>query len=183
MAYALGDVVDVFSLPQAGGEPYTVDFTAAATVVVWTCNHCPYALAWHDRLQDVARDYGDRGAAFVQINANNSAKYPLDSFDRMVERVAAGELASPYLRDEEQTLSKVWGARVTPDVFVVDGDRRVVYRGAPDEDHEDPLRRARWLRDSLDAVLSGRTVARPVTKPMGCAVKWIVNDQPDPYAD
>jgi peroxiredoxin len=182
MAYAVGDTVDSFTLPRAGGGEVTLDPAAAkATVVVWTCNHCPYALAWHDRLQAVARDYRDRGVRMLQINANDAQKYPRDSFEQMQERVSAGEFASDYLRDEEQALSKTWGARVTPDVFVLDATGRIVYRGAPDSDHDEPTENATWLRTALDEVLEGRPVSLPETKPRGCSVKWIINDQPNPY--
>lgn len=182
MPYTIGDTVETFTLPRAGGGATTLEPDAArATVVVWTCNHCPYALAWHDRIQAVARDYADRGARVLQVNANDAAKYPDDSFARMEERVAAGDFASDYLRDEEQSLSKRWGAKVTPDVFVLDGSGRLVYRGAPDADHDDESQNAGWLRAALDDVLAGREVATPETKPRGCSVKWIVSDQPEPY--
>uniref|UniRef100_UPI0015E7C440 redoxin family protein n=1 Tax=Klebsiella pneumoniae TaxID=573 RepID=UPI0015E7C440 len=111
-----------------GGDVTLAPAEAAATVVLWTCNHCPYALAWHDRIQHVARDYADRDVRFIQINANDADKHPADSFEAMAERVDAGDFASDYVRDAEQTISKQWGARVTPDVFVLDPSGRIVYR-------------------------------------------------------
>lgn len=182
MPYALGDSVEAFTLPNAGGGDLTVDFAAPATVLVWTCNHCPYALAWHERIQQVVRDYAGRGVRVIQINANDEVKYPLDSFAAMKERVASGELASDYLRDADQLVSKHWGAKVTPDVFVIDASGALAYRGAPDADHDDESLNAQWLRDALDDVLAGRSPGLAETKPKGCAVKWIVNDQPNPYA-
>ncbi len=182
MPYAVGDIVDPFTFPRAGGGETTVaPSDSAATVVVWTCNHCPYALAWHDRIQQVARDYADRGVTMIQINANNAETHPHDSFEAMAERVAAGDFASDYVRDEDQTISKQWGAKVTPDVFVLDSSSRLVYRGAPDADHDDPSQGAAYLRAALDDVLAGCAVATPETKPRGCGVKWIVNDQPNPH--
>jgi peroxiredoxin len=164
-----------FTLPAAGGGELSmadVRKGRAAVVVVFTCNHCPYALAWHERLQQVARDYADRSAGFVQINANDAAKYPKDSFDAMVARVAAGEFASPYLWDESQEVARTWGARTTPHVFVLDASGAIVYQGAPDADHGDESRKAQWLRAALDDVLAGRAVARAQTEPQGCSVKW-----------
>jgi peroxiredoxin len=167
-----GDPVPDFTLPDTSGKAVPLrDGEAAATVVVFTCNHCPYALAWHERLQDVARDYADRGVRFLQINANDAERYPRDSVDAMRARVEAGEFAGPYLVDETQEVARAWGATVTPDVFVTDATG-VVYRGAPDGDHNDPSLRAEWLRAALDDVLAGRPVARAQTKPVGCSIKW-----------
>jgi len=161
-----------FTLPDTAGTPTSLhEDGAAAAVVVFTCNHCPYALAWHDRIQQVARDYADRGVRVLQINANDSDKYPRDSLEAMRARVEAGEFASPYLHDATQEVARAWKAKTTPDVFVVRGSE-IVYRGAPDADHGDPSLNAAWLRDALDDVLAGQPVARPETKPVGCSIKW-----------
>jgi peroxiredoxin len=161
-----------FTLPDtAGNEVSLHEDGARASVVVFTCNHCPYALAWHDRIQAVARDYADRGVRVLQINANDSDKYPRDSVEAMRARVEAGEFAGPYLHDADQSVASAWGAKTTPDVFVTDGSG-VVYRGAPDADHGDPSLNAAWLRDALEDVLAGREVARAETKPVGCSIKW-----------
>ena len=127
-----------FTLPDTAGTPTPLHVDGArAAVVVFTCNHCPYALAWHDRIQAVARDYADRGVRVLQISANDAVKYPHDSLDAMRARVDAGEFAGPYLYDETQEVARAWGAKTTPDVFVTDASG-VVYRGAPDADHGDP---------------------------------------------
>ena len=161
-----------FTLPDTSGTEVSLhEDGAAAAVVVFTCNHCPYALAWHDRLQDVARDYADRGVRFLQINSNNADKYPRDSVEAMRARVNGGEFAGPYLVDESQEVARAWGATVTPDVFVTDASG-VVYRGAPDADYNDPSQNAAWLRAALDDVLAGRPVAKSETKPVGCSIKW-----------
>jgi hypothetical protein len=173
MGYQVGDAVAPFTLPRAEGGELTVDPTAAlATVVVFTANHCPYALAWHDRIQEVARDYAGRDVQFVQINPNDQVSHPADSTAASAERVAAGHFAGPYLRDESQDLTRSWGAERTPDVFVVDRSGTLAYRGSPDASYEDESQRARYLRDSLDDILAGRPVARPQTPPRGCTIKW-----------
>jgi hypothetical protein len=145
---------------------------ARATVLVFTCNHCPYALAWHDRLADVARAYGDRGVRFAAINANDAERYPRDSYEAMQARVAAEDWPMPYLHDATQEIARAYGAKVTPDVFVLDAEGRLRYRGAPDGDYGDPGQRAAWLREALDAVLAGSEPARAETKPVGCSIKW-----------
>jgi hypothetical protein len=144
---------------------------AAATVVVWTCNHCPYALAWHDRIAAVADDYAGRGVAFLAVNSNDAERYPADSPEAMRERVAREGWRFPYLWDADQEAARAWGARVTPHLFVLDGELRLRYEGAPDADHQDPELRAEWLREALDAVLAG-SEAPPSTEPVGCSIKW-----------
>ena len=170
---AIGAFPPAFTLPDTDGVATPLhDASSAATVVVFTCNHCPYALAWHDRLQTVARDYRDRGARTLQINSNDAERYPHDSLAAMSARVREGEFAGPYLHDATQEVARAWGAAVTPDVFVLDGGGRLVYHGAPDDDYGDESLAARWLRDALDDALAGRTVARAETKPVGCSIKW-----------
>ncbi len=154
----------VHSLPGAGEAP--------ATVVFWTCNHCPYALAWHDRLVDVAREYGPRGVRFLAVNSNDAERYPRDSLDAMRNRVREEEWPFPYLHDESQAIAREWAAQVTPHVYVLDGELRVRYEGAPDADHMDPSQQAAWLRDALDAILAGEEPSRPATDPVGCSIKW-----------
>ena len=175
MSLAVGDPAPAFSLPDTFGERHALpdgDGTLA-TVVVFTCNHCPYALAWHDRILAVARDYAERGVRMLAINPNDGERYPRDSYEAMQRRVEAdGGWPIPYLRDESQEVARAYGARTTPDVFVVDGAGRVAYRGAPDADSGDPSLDAAWLRPALDDVLAGRPVRRAETKPVGCSVKW-----------
>lgn len=145
---------------------------AAACVVVFTCNHCPYALAWHDRILSAARDYAGRNVRFFAINANDAERYPADSLDAMKERVAADPWPFPYLRDETQETARAYDAQTTPDVYVFDRDLKLRYSGAPDADFDDPAQNAAWLRDALDAVLAGATPDRPETGPVGCSIKW-----------
>jgi Redoxin len=170
----IGSLAPPLELPDTDGELTTLPFPgeATATVVAWTCNHCPYALAWHDRLMDVARDYADRGVRFLHVNSNDSERKPADSFEAMRERVAAEEWATPYLHDSSQDAARTWGPRTTPDVFVLDSDLRLRYRGAPDADHSDPSQGAGWLRSALDALLAGGTPDPAQTEPVGCSIKW-----------
>jgi peroxiredoxin len=172
MSLAVGDTAPTFTLPATDGSEHGLD-GAPATVVVFTCNHCPYALAWHDRIAEVARDYAPRGVAVLAINPNDAERYPRDSFDAMRARVERdGGWPMPYLRDEDQDVAEAYGARTTPDVFVLGVDGRLAYRGAPDADHDDPAQNAVWLRAALDAVLGGRAPDPAETTPVGCSIKW-----------
>ena len=143
------------------------------TAVVFTCNHCPYAIAWHERILEAARDYADRGVRFLLVNPNDAERYPRDSLDAMKRRVESdGGWPAPYLRDESQEVARAYGTKTTPDVFVLDRERRLRYRGAPDGDHQDPGQGAAWLRSALDAVLEGRDPDPADTDAVGCSVKW-----------
>ncbi len=170
----IGDLVPPLELPDTEGNPHTLPLPgeAAATVVVWTCNHCPYALAWHDRLMAVAREYSERGARFLAINSNDADRYPADTPEAMADRVAAGDFDCPYLHDADQAAARAWGPLTTPDVFVLDSDLRLRYRGAPDADHDDSSLDAAWLRGALDALLAGREPDPAATQPIGCSIKW-----------
>src|ERR1700754_4144217 len=100
-----------FTLPDTSGAPVSLhEDGARAAVVVFTANHCPYALAWHDRLEAVGRDYADRGVALVQVNATDEQRYPGDSTAASAARVAAGDFEGPYLRDLTQDVARAWGA-------------------------------------------------------------------------
>jgi peroxiredoxin len=170
---AVGDTAPRFELPHADGALVRLDPEAwRATVVVFTANGCPFARAWHDRIQQVARDYADRGVRVLQIVSNDDTDHPEDSNGAMLARVDAGELAGPFLRDADQQVAQAYGATATPEIFVIDGHGVVRYHGAPDGDHDDPSQRASWLREALDAVLAGGEVTRPSTSPVGCSVKW-----------
>jgi AhpC/TSA family len=169
----VGDRVPDFTLPDTEGMPHTLDEgSTPATAVLVTCNHCPYALAWHDRLMAVARDYEGRGVRFLAMCGNDADRYPRDSLEAMRRRVREERWPMPYLHDATQEVLRSLGATVTPEIFVVDADRRLRYHGAPDSSHDDPGQNARWLRDALDAVLAGREAEPAETRPVGCSIKW-----------
>jgi peroxiredoxin len=169
----IGDTAPAFELPDTKKELHSLEQPTPATVVVFTCNHCPYALAWHDRIARVAEDYRGQGVRVLAINPNDAERYPRDSAEADRERVAAdGGWPMPYLRDETQEVARAYDAKTTPDVYVFDGDLALRYRGAPDADHMDESQDASWLRGALDAVLDGRAPDPAETEPVGCSVKW-----------
>jgi peroxiredoxin len=170
----IGDAAPALALPDTEGSTVALPAPgdAQATVVLWTCNHCPYALAWHDRLTAAAREYAGRGVRFLAVNSNDADRYPADSPEAMAERYDAEEWGMPYLHDASQDVARAYGALTTPDLFVFDSDLRLRYRGAPDGDHRDPAQGAAWLRSALEAILTGSDPEPAETEPVGCSIKW-----------
>jgi hypothetical protein len=173
-AFGLGDPAPFIELPDTAGALHTLPEAGdvPATIVLWTGNGCPYALAWHERLMAVARDAQAQGVRTLAVNSNDAERSPADSPAAMRARVEAGDFACPYLHDADQSVAGSFGALTTPDLFVLDSDLYLRYRGAPDADHENPSEDAAWLRDALDCVLRGARVENPETKPVGSAIEW-----------
>lgn len=174
MAISIGEQAPEFSLPAAAGPTESLrGADAPATVVYWTCNHCPYALAWQGRMLDLDRDYSGRGVRLLAVNSNDAERYPADSLEAMTERIEKeGGWPHPYLHDSSQEVARAWGAEMTPHVFVLDRDLRLRYRGAPDADYEDPSQAAAYVRGALDAVLEGGEPEPAETPAVGCSLKW-----------
>ena len=170
---SVGDQAPDFELEDTEGASHSLAAEGERpTAIVFTCNHCPYALAWHDRILEVAREY-ERRARVLLISPNDAQRYPRDSYDAMQQRVRDdGGWPAPYLYDETQEVARAYGAKTTPDVFVVDSGGKLRYRGAPDADYDDPGQNAEWLRGALDAVLNGADPEPAETKPVGCSIKW-----------
>jgi peroxiredoxin len=164
-----------FSLPGVDGQTRSLDDYAdkAAVIVVFTCNHCPTAIDYEDRLVQIQADYAGKGVQIIAINSNETDGHPTDSFEHMVERAEDKGFNFPYLRDESQDVAKAYGAMRTPHVFLLDADRKVVYNGRIDDMPDDPANVGRHdLREAIDEVLSGDPVSVPVTQSIGCNVKW-----------
>jgi peroxiredoxin len=163
-----------FDLPGVDGRNHTLDEYADATIIVLvqSCNHCPYVLAWEGRIDALAREYADRGVRFVAVNSNDAEAYPADSFDAMVEHAREARYSFDYLYDESQEVARALGSERTPEAFVFDADRRLVYHGAVDDNREEADVTTSYLRGALDAALAGEAPAIADTAPVGCTVKW-----------
>jgi peroxiredoxin len=167
---ALGDPAPGFELPGLDGRSHSSDdYSGKPLTVVFSCCHCPYVVAWEDRINDVARDFEGR-AGLVAINSN--AGYLGDSLDDMEARSRDKGFAFPFLYDETQSVAQAYGAARTPEVFLFDADHRLIYHGAPDSDHQDPSGAQPYLRDALDAVLAGRGPDPSDSPAVGCTIKW-----------
>lgn len=179
MTVRLGEVVPDFSLPDARGTLVQVP-AASTSVVYFTSNRCPSAIGWQQRIADVAADYESSGVTVIAVNV--PLQFPGDtsrhsSFGDGIEGVRAVAGRSEwagivYLDGTDLAAAREWGAQVTPDVFVVDSDRRLRYRGAPDDSPLQPEHGAQWLRDALDAVLAGRAVDFVPTNLVGGAIRF-----------
>lgn len=175
MALTTGATAIDFTLPGVDGTDHALNDYAdkAALVVVFTCNHCPYALAWEPRLLQTQADYAERGVQLIAISANDAEKYPADSFPAMQEHATRNNWNIPYLYDESQATTRAYGAERTPEVFVFDTARTLRYHGTVDDNYEEPEAvTEHYLRDALDAILAGRTPAVTETPPVGCTIKW-----------
>jgi peroxiredoxin len=174
MSIAIAQTAPSFSLPGVDGHDHSLDDyrDARALVLVQSCNHCPYVQAWEERLIAIQRDYAERGARIVAISSNDATSHPEDSFEQMQVRAREQHFNFDYLYDESQSIARSLGSERTPEVFVFDGDRRLVYHGAIDDSRNDVAVTARYLRDALDAVLAGAVPAVVDTPAVGCTVKW-----------
>jgi peroxiredoxin len=171
----LGDKALPFTLPGVDGVNHSLSDYAGkkANVVIFSCNHCPYVRAWEDRMVQVQADYASRGVQLLAINSNDASKYPDDDFENMKARAIEKHFNFPYLRDESQEVARAYGAQRTPEVFLFDNDEILRYHGVIDDNYENPAAvKRKYLRDALDAVLSGKTPETPNTMPVGCTVKW-----------
>ncbi|HEX2678549.1 MAG TPA: thioredoxin family protein [Polyangiales bacterium] len=171
----IGTPAPAFSLPGTDGATYTLASFADATllVVIFTCNHCPYARALEARLDAVAKDYASQGVRVVGIHSNDERAYPEDAFARVKERVAAGEFAYPQLDDATQQVARAYDAACTPDIFVFDAERRLRYNGRCDDNWKEPEKVTRQdLRRALDRLLAGQAVDFDVHPALGCSIKW-----------
>jgi peroxiredoxin len=182
---ALGSPAPDFRLPDTTGRLIARDdlAEAPALLVIFICNHCPFVKHIREGLARFAREYQPRGLAIVAINSNDAASYPDDSPARMAEEVRAAGYVFPYLYDEDQEVAKAYGAACTPDFFLFDRARRLVYRGQFDDSrpsNDRPVTGAD-LRAAADAVLAGTPVAGDQKPSIGCNIKWRPGNEP-PYA-
>ncbi len=179
----LGTPVPDFSLPEpAGGRTVAlVDFSGArALLVVFLSNHCPFVKHLAVELGRFCREYGAKGLAVVGINANDIASFPDDSPAKMLEEVALRGYTFPYLFDESQAVAKAFGAACTPDFFLYDSRRVLVYRGQFDASRpslDTPVTGAD-LRAACDAVLDGRAPSSSQVPSIGCNIKWKSGNAP-----
>ncbi len=180
---ALGTVAADFTLPDTKGARVSLsDFPdAPALLVIFMCNHCPYVKHVAEGLAALAKEYQRRGVAVVGINANDASAFPDDAPAKMAEEVKLRGYTFPYLYDATQEVAKAYRAACTPDFYVFDRQRRLVYRGQMDSSRpgsEIPVTGVD-LRTALDAVLAGQPVPSNQRPSLGCNIKWKPGNEPD----
>ncbi len=179
----LGTAAPDFSLPDVTGKTVSLaDFAdAPVLLVVFMCNHCPFVIHVAAGLAELAREYQGRGVAVVGINSNDVESFPDDAPAKMADEVTRRGYTFPYLYDETQEVAKAYRAACTPDFYVFDTDRRLVYRGQMDSSRPQSGIKVTGedLRAALDAVLDGRPVSEEQTASIGCNIKWKAGNEPD----
>jgi len=152
-----------FSLKGVDGATHTLDSIkgAKATIIVFSCNHCPYVVKAEDELIAIFKKYHAAGVGMAAINSNNSDAYPEDSFENMVVRASEKKFPFFYLRDGAQLAAKAYGATHTPQLFVFDHDLKLAYAGS-----------VAGVRAALDDLVASRPVRVPEIHAIGCTIKW-----------
>jgi peroxiredoxin len=171
MILELGAQAPDFKLPGVDGKTLSLaDFKdKKALCVIFSCNHCPYVQAYEGRMIELQKKYG----VLVAINSNDATGYPEDSFDNMKKRAKEQGLNFPYLRDEDQSVAKAFGAQRTPHIFLFDAERKLAYLGRIDDNYKDASAvKAHELSDAIEDVLAARPVKVPETFAVGCTIKW-----------
>jgi len=179
----LGSQAPDFSLVNVDGATVSLnDYAdAPALLVIFMCNHCPFVIHIADELARLGQEYQAKGAAIVGVNSNDSTSYPEDSPEQMIHEAEQRGYVFAYLFDEDQAVAKKYKAACTPDLFLFDKDRKLVYRGQFDSSRpksETPVT-GEDIRQALDTVLAGETPSEQQTPSIGCNIKWREGNAPD----
>ena len=180
--YQIGDMVEDFSLKNVDGEMISMASFEEANgfVLVFTCNHCPYSIAYEDRLIELDKTYKEQGYPMIAINPNDPAVVPEDGFDEMIARSEEKGFTFPYVFDEGQLVYPKFGAEKTPHVYVVqkvDEGMKLVYVGAIDDNRKPDEVKETYLSNALDALIAGNDPSPAVTKAFGCSVKCVKKEE------
>lgn len=173
--YKIGDTAQDFNLKNVKGKNVSLSGikNAKGYIVVFTCNQCPYAKAYEQRIIELHKQYAPLGFSVVAINSNDKEVVPGDSYENMKKLAKQKKYPFPYLYDETQEVAKAFGATRTPHVYVLDKDRVVRYIGAIDDNSEDPnMVKEKYVGGAVDALLKGQDVPVKETKAIGCGIKW-----------
>lgn len=174
LGYKIGDTATDFKLKSVDGKMYSMsDYKKAkGFIVVFTCNHCPFAKKYEDRINDLAKKYKSKGYVLLAINPNDPALEPTDSFEMMQQRAKEKGFVFPYLFDDGQKVYPQYGATKTPHVFLLDKNRVVRYIGAIDDNVDSAADvKEKYLENAIAALESGKTPSPELTKAIGCGIK------------
>lgn len=173
--YKVGDTAIDFNLKNVDGKMVSLAGIkdAKGYIVVFTCNACPYAKAYEDRIIALHNKYAPLGYPVVAINPNDKDVQPADSYEKMQERAKEKKIPYSYLYDETQEIAKTYGATRTPHVYLLDKNRVVKYIGAIDDNSEDAsAAKEKYVENAVDALRDGKEISTKETKAIGCGIKW-----------
>ena len=177
--YQVGDTATDFKLKNVDGKMVSMkDYKdAKGFIVTFTCNTCPYSVAYEDRIIALHQKYAKKGYPVIAINPNDVAASPKDSYTHMQKRAKDKKFPFPYLIDETQEITKAYGASRTPHLYVVqkqkDGTFKVAYIGAIDDNSRAPEKaQKKYAEEALNELVAGKAVSQPTTKAIGCTIKW-----------
>ena len=170
----IGDPIPHFSLPATDGlTVHSREIKDPVLVIIFTCNHCPYAQAYEDRIIALANDFDEEGAQFILINSNDAKNYPEDSFEQMRRRHDEKSYPFPYCFDESQEVARAFGALCTPHCFVFNRERKLKYKGRVDDNWKDAAAvTERNLHDAIAAVVDDKEPPAHEVNAIGCSIKW-----------
>jgi peroxiredoxin len=176
--YQVGDEAANFNLKNVNGEMISLyDYSEASkgAIVIFTCNHCPYAIAYEDRIIELDHEFRKKGFPVIAINPNDPVLQPADSYEKMIERADEKQFPFPYLIDETQEVYKVYGAKRTPHVYVLHKENNkftVSYIGTIDDNYKDANAvEKKYLADAVNALINGEKPDPDFTKAIGCTIK------------
>ena len=157
-----------------GGEVSIADVAGAkGTLVIFSCNACPFVKAWEERVAALGNAYSKKDVGVIQINSNDPAKVADDGFAQMQERAKARGFTFPYVVDANSTVAEAFGASRTPEAFLFDKDWHLVYHGTVDDNFKDATQvQDHYLRDALESLIAGKEIATKETKAVGCSIKF-----------
>jgi peroxiredoxin len=179
-SYKIGDTVANFSLKNVNGKMISLtDYRSQkGVIVVFTCNHCPFAKKYQDRINALNKKYESKGFPVVAISPNDPVAIPEDSYENMIVRAKEQKYSFPYMIDETQNVARVFGATKTPHAFVLlnqpgTGNFIMEYAGAIDDNADEPEKvQNKYVENAVNALLEGKQVAITETKSIGCGIKW-----------
>lgn len=176
----IGDKAPVWKdLPGVDGKQHALDDLKArdAVVLVFTCNSCPYAVEYEERIKSLTKEFRSRNVAVVAVNVNN---VPDDRFEKMKERAKQQSFNFPYLFDTTQQIARDYGAGFTPEFFVLDKERKIAYMGALDDSSAADKVKVRYVADAINSLLEGKKIAVTETVAIGCRIRMDRRRRPQP---
>jgi len=171
----LGHTAPDFTLPDVNGKSYSLNNFAAnpLLLIIFSCNHCPYVQAYEERIMKLQNDFGKNGLQIIAVNANDADTYLEDSFEEMKKRAEEKKFNFFYLRDESQQTAKAYGAAYTPELFLFNAERKLIYTGKIDDNWREPEKvQTKYLQNAIEEYLRGEEISVPETYAIGCTIKW-----------